>query len=141
LATLRFILLGVLCSNAAPCLAEPTASGHPIIGTWSLLVPGTACKETWQFFPDGTSHNVSGSEVSTSNYEIIDWPNLSGYYVLTDTIRETNGKPDCNGGTTLAGDRVVLYLIPVANGGFKICHIDTSVSCIGTMTRVAKPNS
>ena len=137
MTALRFVLLGALCSNAAPCLAGPPASGNPIVGTWHMSAPKMACEETWQFFPDGTSRNVSGSEESTSTYEIIDWPNLSGYYVLTDTVRETNGKPDCSGQRTPAGDRVVLYLIPIASGGFKICHIDSSVSCFGKITRAA----
>ena len=48
------------------------------------LVPTTACQETWQFRPDETTHNISGSEESTSNYAVTDQPNENGFFLLDE---------------------------------------------------------
>jgi hypothetical protein len=106
---------GTACLVAMVCLARPPVSGHPIIGTWRLSTPGTTCKETWQFRADGTSRNVSGDEDTTSEYEISDGL-VHGYYVLSDTIKTSNGQPDCEGAATPVGDRVTIYLLPTNEG-------------------------
>jgi hypothetical protein len=85
MASLRSLPFGVAISCfAVICFARPHASGHPIIGTWNVVVPTTACQETWQFRPDGTTHNISGSEESTSNYAVTDQPNENGFFVLDE---------------------------------------------------------
>ena len=104
-------------------------------------MPGTMCQETWQFRADGTTHNVSGSEESTSEYEISDEPNAAGYYVLSDTIKETNGQPDCQGATTPVGDHAVVYLMPTTNGGFLLCMHPNQDFCIAPMIRVVQSDS
>jgi hypothetical protein len=117
-----FALAATVCFAAMVCSARPPAPGHPIVGTWRLSVPGTKCQETWRFRADGTAHNVSGSEESTSEYEISDEPNARGYYVLSDTIIEINGQPDCQGGITPVGDHATVYLMPTIEGGILALH-------------------
>ena len=79
-------------------------------------------------------NDISGSEESTSEYEISDEP-VNGYYVLTDTIRNTNGQPDCQGTTTPVGDKAIVYLLPTTNGGFFLCMSSNHDSCIALMVR------
>jgi hypothetical protein len=139
--SLRSISLGAAaCVAAMACSARPPISAHPIIGTWQLSTPGSTCQETWQFRADGTTQNVSGAEESTSEYEISDEP-VSGYYVLTDTIRNTNGQPDCQGATMPVGDKVTVYLLPTTNGGFLLCMDSNRNSCVALMVRAAHSDS
>jgi hypothetical protein len=136
MASLRWYLLNValLCA-ATVCLARPPDVGHPIIGKWTLTTTDSACMESWEFRPDGTTQNVSGSEESTSTYEISELPNPVGAYTLIDTITKTNGKPDCTGNRTPVGDRVELYLLPITTGGFMVCITLNGAACIGSMFR------
>jgi len=123
---------------AAICFARPPASGHPIIGTWNVVVATTACQETWQFRPDGTTHNISGSEESTSDYAMTDQPGENGFFVLDDTITESNDKPDCGGSNTRVGDRAVVYLLPMPDGKFRLCSEASRNSCYALMIRVSQ---
>ena len=142
MASLRSLPFGVAISCfAVICFARPHASGHPIIGTWNVVVPTTACQETWQFRPDGTTHNISGSEESTSNYAVTDQPNENGFFVLDDTITESNDKPDCGGSNTLVGDRAVVYLLPTPDGKFRLCSEASRNSCYALMIRVSQESS
>jgi hypothetical protein len=142
MTSLRSFLLGAaIFFSAMACSARPPALGHPIIGTWHLSVPGTVCQETWEFRADGTTHNVSGSEESTSEYEISDAPNAQGYYVLSDTIKEINGQPDCKGAKIPVGDRALVYLMPTTSGGFFLCMKPHHDSCTAAMVRVAHSDS
>jgi hypothetical protein len=131
---------GAACLIAMACLARPPVSGHPIVGTWQLSTPGTTCKETWEFRADGTTHNVSGTEESTSEYEISD-ELVRGYYVLTDTIKTSNGQPDCEGSSTPVGDRATLYLLPTNEGGFYLCVNPNHDHCIALIVRMMKSDS
>jgi hypothetical protein len=141
MASLRFLLLGAsLCSAVQVCSARPPMDGHPILGTWDIPFSET-CHEIWTFRLDGTTHNASGGEESTSEYEITDLPNTAGYYVLSDTIIETNGKPDCRGARVPAGDHAVVFLLPTPKGGFMLCYEETPASCLYEMFRLARLDS
>jgi len=136
MASLRsFLLIGALLSAATVSSARPPDVGHPIIGKWTLTTTDSACTESWEFRPDGTTHNVSGSEESTSTYEISELANPVGGYTLIDTITKTNGKPDCTGNRSPVGDRVELYLLPITTGGFMVCPTLDGAACIGSMFR------
>jgi len=139
--SLRSAILVTVCLLATAASARPPMTGHPIIGTWLLQVSGTTCRETWQFHPDGTTFNASGDERSTSEYEISDRPNSEGYYVLSDIIRATNGKPDCFGKATPIGDRAVNYLLLEPTGEFIVCSSSSHDSCFATMARSTHPDS
>jgi hypothetical protein len=142
MASLRSLLLGAaMLSIATACWARPPAPGHPIVGTWTVTAADAACTETWEFRSDGTTHNVSGGEESTSEYEISELPNPVGAYRLIDTITMTNGQPDCTGNKTPVGDRSVLYLLPITGGGFMFCiNLDGS-ACIGSIVRAVARDS
>ena len=85
---------------AGTCQGAPPPAGHPLLGTWQLVLPVGKCVETYQYRSDGTSHTVSAAEETDTVYEVSATPNEHGYYVLKDTIRVTNGKPDCSGQLT-----------------------------------------
>jgi hypothetical protein len=128
---------GVLIAASTLCYSSPPKAGHPIIGTWRLYVQQTSCIETWEFRTDGTSHNYSGSEDSKSEYTISDDPTPAGYYILVDTIVETNGQPDCLGNRVPVGDRAIGYLVPALGDQFRLC-IDADLTDCFTMVRAAK---
>lgn len=137
MALYRSLLLGAATMFVPlSCLAEPPGSSNAMVGTWILAVPETGCRETWEFRADGTTHNQSGSEESTSKYEFAELPDVGGSFVLTDTIVRTNGKPDCSGSLTPVGDRAVLYLLPITTGGYMLCVTMSGSACIGSMFRV-----
>ena len=141
---MRFVCTIALAGGASlvaiACLARPPASGHPIVGTWHLSTPGATCEETWRFRADGTTQNISGAEESTSEYEISDEP-VHGYYVVSDTIKISNGQPDCEGSITPVGDKATFYLLPTNEGGFYLCMKSNHDSCTALMVRAAKPDS
>lgn len=129
---------GVLIAATTLCNGSPPRVGHPIIGTWRLYAQGASCIETWEFRADGTSHNYSGLEQSTSQYTISDQPTAACYYILVDTVVETNGQPDCLGNAVPVGDRAVAYLVPASADQFRLC-LDLALSDCFTMVRAAKP--
>jgi hypothetical protein len=132
------VATGVLIAATTLCYASPPGIGHPIIGTWRLYAQEGSCIETWEFRADGTSHNYSGLEESTSQYTISDEPTSAGYYILVDTIVDTNGQPDCLGNTVPIGDRSVGYLVPAPGDQFRLC-LDLALGDCFTMVRAAKP--
>jgi hypothetical protein len=142
MASLRSLLLGAtILSAATVCWARPPAPGHPIIGTWTVTSVDAACTETWEFRSDGTTHNVSDSEESTSEFEISELPDPVGAYRLVDTITKTNGQPDCTGSKIPVGDRAVVYLLPITTGGFMFCTTLDGAACIGSMFRAVARDS
>jgi hypothetical protein len=134
MASFRYSLLGAALL-IAPLLraAESAASSTALVGTWTLTVAENGCRETWEFRSDGTTVNHSGSEESTSRYEIEEVPNSGGSLRLTDTITTSNGKPDCLGNSTPVGDRAVSYLLPIPSGGFMLCSTLDGSACAGYM--------
>jgi hypothetical protein len=134
----RSLAIGVQIFAATVCCANPSKSVHLIIGTWRLYAPEANCIETWEFRPDGTSHNYSGLEESISQYRISDESTAAGYYIFVDTITETNGKPDCLGNTVPVGDRATGYLMPAPGDQLRLCFDAALTECF-TMVRAARP--
>jgi len=142
MASLRSFYFSVAIScSAAVCFARPPVPGHPIMGTWNVIVATTACQETWELRPDGTTHNTSGSEESASEYTVTDQPGENGFFALDDTITESNGKPDCGGSKMLVGDRAVDYLLPTPDGKFRLCSEARRNSCYALLIRVSQESS
>ena len=123
---------------ACACQASPPAADHPLLGTWQLVLPVSKCVETYEYRADGTSHTVSAGEETDTVYEVSATPDAHGYYVLKDTIKKTNAKPDCSGQLTPTDKPVTLYLAPL-RGGFLMCFDPALISCIGPMMKVAPP--
>ena len=122
--------------TAAACQAGAPPPGHPLLGTWELVLPGSKCVETYAYRADGTSHTVSAAEETDTDYEVAATPSPQGYYELTVTIRKSNGKPDCSGQLTPLGRPVKLYLAPL-RGGFLMCFDPALQRCLGPLTRLA----
>jgi hypothetical protein len=121
---------------------RPPKPGHPIIGTWSLDVPGTDCEETYFMRQDGTTLVTSGEETGQSAYEIDDEPGPDGFYKSTDRVTKDNGRPDCSGGVTKVGAQVVLYIKFHPSGDMMVmCKGPSLEACIGPFYRVGGEGS
>jgi len=124
--------------SAAACRAGAPPAGHPLLGSWELVLPGSKCVETYDYRADGTSHTVSAAEHTDTDYEVAATPSAQGYYELTVTIRKSNGKPDCSGQLTPLGKPFTLYLAPL-RGGFLMCFDSALQRCLGPIMRVTAP--
>jgi hypothetical protein len=134
----RAALAATACLAATAATAAAPPAGHPLVGTWELVLPGSRCVETYDYRADGTSHTLSAAEETDTDYEVAATPSAQGYYELTITIRKSNGKPDCSGQLTPLGKPITLYLAPL-RGGFLMCFDPALQRCLGPITRVATP--
>jgi hypothetical protein len=138
----RAALLGSLAAGLAgyaglACAATGLSPKHPIIGLWRVRVPGTGCFEEYRFQPNGKVHVTSGGEVADSRFEIAAEPSDAGYYHMVDTIEQDNGKPDCLGEVTPAGNEVKTFVRFDPSGNrFVICEAESLDRCIGPFERV-----
>jgi hypothetical protein len=134
---MRAVVAATILLTAAAAAGPPPA-GHPLLGTWELVLPGSKCVETYDYRADGTSHTVSAAEETDTDYEVAATPSAQGYYELTVTIRKSNGKPDCSGQLTPLGKPFTLYMAPL-RGGFLMCFDPALQRCLGPITRVTAP--
>jgi len=127
-------LLACAQAGAAPA---PLRQDHPVVGTWSLAVPNTACQEIYHIHDDGTSLVTSAQEVAESEFQIADKPDKLGFYKEVDTITKDNGKHDCSGDVTEVGRSVTSYLLFHPSGDmFLMCLDQNTKRCIGPFMRV-----
>ena len=82
-------------TSIAASTAAPAA--HPLVGTWSWTLPGKTCTETWQYRADGKRLGTSGEEVTQADYQVPAKPTTTGFYPVTETVTNSNGKRDCSG--------------------------------------------
>ena len=135
------VLWALLVVSTVPSCAQtprPPAANHPILGTWTVSVPGTTCSEVYTFRADGTRTYSSGEERGESAFEISAARSERGFYALTDTVTHNNGKPDCSGGTTPVGDKVTLFIMfhPKNTNEFIMCYTESLSDCVGPFKRV-----
>jgi hypothetical protein len=110
---------------------------HPIIGTWTLVVPGTDCEETYYMRQDGTTLVTSGLEVAESVYEIDDEPSTKGFFKSKDKLVKDNGKEDCTGEVTKVGSEVTNYIrFDPSRNMMIMCRDESLNTCIGPLYRV-----
>ncbi len=137
--------LGATAAFAFACCAAGAASvspKHPIIGLWRVRVPGTLCFEEYRYQPDGRVHVTSAAEVAESRFEISAEPSGAGYYRMVDTLEQDNGKPDCLGEVTAAGNVTKTWVRFDASGNrFVICEEESLERCIGPFERVLGTSS
>jgi hypothetical protein len=111
-------------------------AAHPILGAWELSNPGGTCVEQETFGADGRHTDASREQRSVSTFDIGAEPTVKGYYLLRDTIVETNGKPDCEGVVTPVGDTVMLYIHFSGDlQSYSLCRTEDPDSCIATSRR------
>jgi hypothetical protein len=127
-------------ANADP--PHPPKRDHPIIGTWTLVVPGTDCEETYYMRQDGTTLVTSGEEVAESVYEIDDEPSAKGFFKSKDRLVQDNGKRDCSGEVSKVGSEVTNYIRFHPSGNLMImCRDESLTACIGPLYRVGGQES
>lgn len=122
---------------SAPARCAPLRADHPIIGTWRITLPDSACSETYRIRADGTTLVFSHEEVAESTFTVSDQPDRNGFYKETDIIVKDNGKPDCSGEITKPGRSVTSYLQFNPNGNLFVMCVEPNLKrCIGPFVRV-----
>jgi hypothetical protein len=128
-------------ARPAPSAAKPAAAApeqHPLIGTWSWTLPGKQCSETWRYRADGRRLGTSGEEVTQGDYQVPAQPTSAGFYALTETVTNSNGKRDCSGDLHADGDESVLRFIQFSpkQDQFIVCKTASLEACFGPLKRV-----
>ena len=120
-----------------------SAARHTIEGRWSWSLPGKSCIETWRYEADGKRSSQSGEEVLQGRYEISKIPSLLGFYQITQTITQSNGKPDCAGDRHAApsegsdsASKLYLQLSPKRDQ-LIACKGESLEACFGPLRRLA----
>ncbi len=123
--------------RAAPAPAS-AAAAHPLTGTWNWTLPGKTCSETLQYRPNGSRLATSGEQVTDGDYEITRSPSTAGFYRLTETVTQTNGKPDCYGDLQGSNEESVTRFIQFspAQDQFIVCKAESLQACFGPLRRV-----
>ncbi len=119
--------------------ASPASTAiHPLTGTWSWTLPGKACNETLQYRPNGSRLATSGEEVTDADYQVTPLPGAAGFYRLTETVTQTNGKRDCYGDLHESSDEPVTRFIQFSprQDQFIVCKAETLEACFGPLRRV-----
>ncbi|WP_411883187.1 hypothetical protein [Polaromonas sp. YR568] len=139
------LVAALLCGAATAQPAKPaapkspaTATPHPLIGTWSWTLPGKQCSETWRYRADGRRLGTSGEEVTQGDYQVPAQPTSAGFYALTETVTNSNGKRDCSGDLHADGDESVLRFIQFSpkRDQFIVCKTASLEACFGPLKRV-----
>jgi hypothetical protein len=133
------LLCGLTCAQAAQPLAAPaTAHQHPLTAHWTWTQPGgKACTETWHYRANHTRTSISGEEKTISRYEVTALPSLFGFYRVTETVTESNDKPDCAGTPHTAASGPVTRFIQFSPKYdlLIVCRDQTLKTCFGPLKR------
>jgi hypothetical protein len=153
---LKIILAALLCSAAAAQAAGPTptpapkspsnapasATPHPLAGRWAWTLPGKSCAETLAYGAgtSGTRQGRSGDEVTQSHYDVSAMPSLLGFYRLTETVTESNAKPDCSGDLHEASGEPVTRFVQFSpkKDQLIVCKEESLQACFGPLKRAPK---
>lgn len=151
---LKIILAVLLCSAAAaqaagplppkpPLSASPAAATqHPLAGRWAWTLPGKSCAETLAYSAgtNGTRQGSSGEEVTQSRYDVSAMPSLLGFYRLTETVTQSNAKPDCSGDLHEATGEPVTRFVQFSpkKDQLIVCKEESLQACFGPLKRALK---
>lgn len=124
--------------RAASAAKPAGAATHPLVGTWNWTLPGKPCTETWQYRADGRRLGTSGEEVTQGDYQVSAKPTTTGFYPLTETVTNSNGKRDCSGDLHADGDESVIRFIQFSpkQDQFIVCKTASLEACFGPLRRV-----
>ncbi len=149
----KIILAALLCSAAAAQAAGPAptpvpkstaiasaaATQHPLAGRWAWTLPGKSCTETLAYSAgtSGTRQGSSGDEVTQSRYEVSAMPSLLGFYRLTETVTQSNAKPDCSGDLHEAASEPVTRYVQFSpkKDQLIVCKEESLQACFGPLKR------
>ncbi len=140
----RSFILGALLALSTVCAlaqepevkATPLPAGHPLVGRWRLDLPRAGCFEVYDLHANGTLDVTSGQQAAGSEFEISTQPSARGYYKWVDKVTRDNGKPDCSGNLTPAGQVVTNYVLLHPSGRqFMICAAESRETCFGPLRK------
>jgi hypothetical protein len=126
------LAIALVASGAA---AQTLRADHPLIGTWQFIGPNR-CVETYVVRPDGTAQVTSAEEVAESQLTIDDQPTAKGFYKWVEKTIKDNGKKDCSGSVTTAGNVVTSYvLLDQSKNMLAMCEREDRGTCVGPFKR------
>ena len=112
------------------------APKHPIIGAWKILSKDGKCSETYRFRSNGTMTVLSGDEITEVMYEIAAEPSSQGFYRWTHRIVSSNGKKDCSGKVTEAGQSFTWFVqFDASKQQLLVCKEESLQACFGPLRR------
>ena len=128
-------------SGAASKAASGAKSGaatQPLVGRWAWSLQGKSCNESLTYRTDGTRSASSGQEQTQSRYEMSVMPSLLGFYRLTETVTQSNDKPDCAGDVHPAGGEPVTRFVQFSpkHDQFIVCKQESLKACYGPLKRI-----
>ncbi|NVJ59610.1 MAG: hypothetical protein HWE27_04425 [Gammaproteobacteria bacterium] len=89
---------------------EQISIGHPILGTW--VYQNEACTETYTYSRDGIRHVTAADEIVRAKFQIEKFDGKPNVYLVRDEVIFDNGKPDCQGDSSvMVGSVVDLYIV------------------------------
>jgi hypothetical protein len=121
---------------ADPARAQ-AAAPHPVSGKWIWTLPGKACLETVHYRADGKRLSTSGDEVTEGDFQITPKPSLFGFYRITETLTQANGKRDCAGDLHVASAESTIRFIQFSpkNDQLIVCKTESLQACYGPLRR------
>ena len=124
-------------STAASAAAAPPAV-HPLTGRWRWTLPGKACTESLDYRADGTLQGRSGEEATQGRYSVSPMPSVPGFYRLTQTVVESNGKADCAGDLHAPDDAPLTRFIQFSprQDQLIVCREASLKACFGPLQRL-----
>jgi hypothetical protein len=123
-------------AGTATIAAAPIDPHHPLVGTWTVSIPGGRCIETYVIRADGTTLVTSADEVAESEFEVAPKPSKQGFYKWADRIVKDNGKKDCGGAITPVGRTITHHIrFSPDEDKFIICQEESLDACFGPFIR------
>ena len=118
--------------------ADSSAAAPPLVGRWAWSLPGKSCSESLTYRADGTRSSTSSQEQTQSRYDISALPSLLGFYRLTETVTQSNDKPDCAGDLHPAGGEPVTRFVQFSPkyDQFIVCKQEELKACYGPLRRM-----
>lgn len=132
------VILGSFFSAHAAKPLTPAVASHPLIASWSWTLPGKSCTEQLHYRANGTRLSSSGEETTKSRYEVTRIPSLLGFYRLSETVTDSNGKRDCSGDLHEApGEPLTRYIqFSPKKDQFIVCREESLEACFGPFKRL-----
>jgi hypothetical protein len=135
----NFLLIACLTAVTLPLQAAGPAplAGHPLIGTWTWILFGGTCTETFQYRPNRMLLGTSGQEVVEKNYEVSAMPDAQGFYKVVETVLRQNDKMDCSGALLEgSGEQSIRFVqFSPARDKLLMCQSASLAACFGPLTR------
>lgn len=124
--------------SGAASSADSSSAVHPLVGRWAWVLPGKSCGESLAYRADGTRSASSGQEQTQSRYEISAMPSLLGFYRLSETVTQSNDKPDCAGDLHPSTGEPVTRFVQFSpkHDQFIVCKEEELKACYGPLKRM-----